>query len=593
METDFLTRRRAQQREYAKALEEQIEEHRLKYRPERAAPSPTGKAAPPLSPSSPSKRTSLRDEGNKFAIKLPQLPATDGTPLTPSKATTLHRYPSFGDHTLVHSHPETESLNELTTPGELRSLVRQLQLESLKQTQLIQRVATDIADKHKRLLERLEVVEEAARALPSSITAPPVHHPLEPFNHAVQTQLMQQAERLAHIERCLDGHRADTHLRADYDLTTSMLLENKAHVMALVTALGDRLCSVEQVTTQSPTWNHVQEMEAKAVESIEKHCANVERKLVSKLKETLVSRDRLHDERRETHDVLAHMGAESLARVHEASHARMAALEAQLQEERRTRVDLETAVKHALDQVGMATEVARCQHETAEKSAQTRWAKWTAQQHADSARQTQDLLAAVADANDAHDRAVAATATAWTHETTALREMVASLERVIGAEIRKRAADVSELKAAASSAAEQLCGTWRREVAAELAPVRDHVATLLAQMTSVAESARLNRDVEAKLVAMHQQFVLKQQDILSAFRIETETRVFAAADDVKTLQREAALAQLRLHAMEKRVGDEADVCARAASALHDQLAAVADDMTKLRVDNAKPRRRWP
>ncbi|OQS05662.1 neutral ceramidase [Thraustotheca clavata] len=142
---------------------------------------------------------------------------------------------------------------------------------------------------------------------------------------------------------------------------------------SLLSRLNERLGVLESST---PTKTQVNELETKATEVLEKLCADIERKLAVKMREAIISRDKLQDEHRETQQVLSQMTTESLVRVHDVSQSRVQALEAQLLAERTERNAFERDCQGQWQKIHVALETITSQWETYQRTCQQQWRKW-------------------------------------------------------------------------------------------------------------------------------------------------------------------------------------------------------------------------
>ncbi|ETW03137.1 hypothetical protein H310_05559 [Aphanomyces invadans] len=323
------------------ALEAQMEEHRLKYQHGRY-PSPA------------------RQRHEKVSFKLPQLAAPAST--TPTNA-------ELAPNLLAS--PRTQRKPEST--ADVQSVVRQLQADLVQQTQIVQRLSSDMNEKYsvvmQRLLELVHRPSPVVSQIPATSPTPLLH-----------STLTHHATRLDALERSAVAASTNALLRADFDATTTMLVENKAQVVAQVTSLGDRVRAVEgMVSLQCPTWSHFHEINSKFDDAIAKLRVEMDRTMVVHMRHLLDDRDKLHQESKESQAVLTRLTSTVDARRQDAVNVRLTAVEADLAGERRAGMDLDVALQNKLDQVVTAAEAAMVKVDAWQRVEQARWAQWTAQ----------------------------------------------------------------------------------------------------------------------------------------------------------------------------------------------------------------------
>ncbi|ETV74704.1 hypothetical protein, variant 6 [Aphanomyces astaci] len=349
MEDDYVVQKRMQQREYAKQLEAQMEEHHRKYRRGRNA--------------------------GQSPLKLPQLAIVPGgtTPLTtPTKAATSTSSPNR-----LVSFRSDDAQPETSDSGDLRTVVRQLQTDFAQHVHLVHQLTTTVNEKHNAVVQRLLDLIQSPMMPSSATIATTMDIPSTLL--AVPT-LAQHATRLDALEKAVVVATSNALLREDFDAMATVLIENKSQVLAHVTALGERVRAVEAtIATQCPTWSHVQEMHAKVTDAMAQLRVDVERTMVVKLREVLDHRDQLQAETHASHSVLSQLSSNVDIRRQEATGVRVAALEASLVDEHRARMDLEVAVQNKMEQVVTATEAAMLKVDTWQRVEQARWGQWTAQ----------------------------------------------------------------------------------------------------------------------------------------------------------------------------------------------------------------------
>ncbi|ETV74699.1 hypothetical protein, variant 1 [Aphanomyces astaci] len=541
MEDDYVVQKRMQQREYAKQLEAQMEEHHRKYRRGRNA--------------------------GQSPLKLPQLAIVPGgtTPLTtPTKAATSTSSPNR-----LVSFRSDDAQPETSDSGDLRTVVRQLQTDFAQHVHLVHQLTTTVNEvnrmiesvrvliymdtriilfqKHNAVVQRLLDLIQSPMMPSSATIATTMDIPSTLL--AVPT-LAQHATRLDALEKAVVVATSNALLREDFDAMATVLIENKSQVLAHVTALGERVRAVEAtIATQCPTWSHVQEMHAKVTDAMAQLRVDVERTMVVKLREVLDHRDQLQAETHASHSVLSQLSSNVDIRRQEATGVRVAALEASL-DEHRARMDLEVAVQNKMEQVVTATEAAMLKVDTWQRVEQARWGQWTAQHLAANEAQWSYAQSKWTDWHDQLSRRMEEVATASAEQRTQVQQHLANMDKVVAAEIRKRASDIAAVQAAGVDTCERLVRQWKRESQEQLRPLMAQVSTLETRTAAAQDEARQYRDTEQRLRDDVHVFTLKHQDAIAIVRVDAECQGRALACEMKALQRDAEGMARRLVALE-------------------------------------------
>ncbi|RQM28762.1 hypothetical protein B5M09_008151 [Aphanomyces astaci] len=447
------------------------------------------------------------------------------TPLTtPTKAATSTSSPNR-----LVSFRSDDAQPETSDSGDLRTVVRQLQTDFAQHVHLVHQLTTTVNEvnrmiesvrvliymdtriilfqKHNAVVQRLLDLIQSPMMPSSATIATTMDIPSTLL--AVPT-LAQHATRLDALEKAVVVATSNALLREDFDAMATVLIENKSQVLAHVTALGERVRAVEAtIATQCPTWSHVQEMHAKVTDAMAQLRVDVERTMVVKLREVLDHRDQLQAETHASHSVLSQLSSNVDIRRQEATGVRVAALEASL-DEHRARMDLEVAVQNKMEQVVTATEAAMLKVDTWQREV----------------------------------------ATASAEQRTQVQQHLANMDKVVAAEIRKRASDIAAVQAAGVDTCERLVRQWKRESQEQLRPLMAQVSTLETRTAAAQDEARQYRDTEQRLRDDVHVFTLKHQDAIAIVRVDAECQGRALACEMKALQRDAEGMARRLVALE-------------------------------------------
>jgi hypothetical protein len=126
------------------------------------------------------------------------------------------------------------------------------------------------------------------------------------------------------------------------------------------------------------------------------------------------------------------------------------------------------------------------------------------------------------------------------------------MEKVLGAEIRKRANDMSDVRSLMDKSSERMYRQCKEESVTAWTPWQRKIETLEQQIMALQQVHRINHEMESKLVDMHQQFVLKQQDTMASMRKDTEKHVWELEVQVKTIHRETGVLQCHVEGLTKQ-----------------------------------------
>ncbi|RLO00036.1 hypothetical protein DYB28_006839 [Aphanomyces astaci] len=447
---------------------------------------------------------------------------------TPSTTSTKAATSTSSPNRLV-SFRSDDAQPETSDSGDLRTVVRQLQTDFAQHVHLVHQLTTTVNEvnrmiesvrvliymdtriilfqKHNAVVQRLLDLIQSPMMPSSATIATTMDIPSTLL--AVPT-LTQHATRLDALEKAVVVATSNALLREDFDAMATVLIENKSQVLAHVTALGERVRAVEAtIATQCPTWSHVQEMHAKVTDAMAQLRVDVERTMVVKLREVLDHRDQLQAETHASHSALSQLSSNVDIRRQEATGVRVAALEASL-DEHRARMDLEVAVQNKMEQVVTATEAAMVKVDTWQREV----------------------------------------ATASAEQRTQVQQHLANMDKVVAAEIRKRASDIAAVQAAGVDTCERLVRQWKRESQEQLRPLMAQVSTLETRTAAAQDAARQYRDTEQRLRDDVHVFTLKHQDAIAIVRVDAECQGRALACEMKALQRDAEGMARRLVALE-------------------------------------------
>ncbi|KAF0774580.1 hypothetical protein AaE_001721 [Aphanomyces astaci] len=291
-------------------------------------------------------------------------------------------------------------------------------------------------------------------------------------------------------------------------------------------------------------------MHAKVTDAMAQLRVDVERTMVVKLREVLDHRDQLQAETHASHSVLSQLSSNVDIRRQEATGVRVAALEASLVDEHRARMDLEVAVQNKMEQVVTATEAAMVKVDTWQRVEQARWGQWTAQHLAANEAQWSYAQSKWTNWHDQLSRRMEEVATASAEQRTQVQQHLANMDKVVAAEIRKRASDIAAVQAAGVDTCERLVRQWKRESQEQLRPLMAQVSTLETRTAAAQDAARQYRDTEQRLRDDVHVFTLKHQDAIAIVRVDAECQGRALACEMKALQRDAEGMARRLVALE-------------------------------------------
>ncbi|OQR90333.1 neutral ceramidase [Achlya hypogyna] len=324
---------------------------------------------------------------------------------------------------------------------------------------------------------------------------------------------------------------------------TPQILESQ--LASLLRQLGKRVACLE-AAVPSPG-----QLEDATAVHLDRHCADIEHRLVLKLKETVATRDRLQDEARETHAVLSSLTTESLARVHDSHQARTQALEAQLVAEHDRRRVFESACETQWQQLHMAIELVKAQCDAFERTEHAQLRKWMDAQTTRHAQLADRYAAEIADLRTVASGRLEAVEATLADKTALLQAAHTTLEKVIAAEIQKRAAGEVELRTAYASSLEKLHEQWRLEMKTAGMPHAAAIATLQANVRAVGDVHRAQAQLEERQTERHSQLLESQQTALGAIRRDVESRLWQLEMQLKTTARDCQVVQTQVRTVEK------------------------------------------